>query len=160
MENLLSMNVLDWGENASDEKLSFILGKVLNIGKSASKVSSRQQIHDEIEVISVVEGATHVSYEGRRQSLKYFALVEDIVNTFFHNDQGLAHFLHCVKLLGTNQLYLPNFAISPLANNFYEVKIVSGHLGFFLLSGVFGDLGERVVKTGFLLWVVNFYYVC
>ena len=90
------MDVLDWGNNAGHEEFSLVLGKFGGVGESAPKIGSWQEIHDEVEVIPVVESADHICDEGRVESLKNFPFVEDVIDTFLQNDEGFAHFLHSV----------------------------------------------------------------
>ena len=102
MKNFLAVDVLHCSEDASDQKLSLVLGKTLDVREPAPEISSGQQVHYEIEVIPIIEGRAHVGDKRRSQAFKYFALIEHIVYAFFHDDQGLAHFLHSVEFLGTD----------------------------------------------------------
>jgi len=159
VEYLFAVDVVHSGEYAGDEKLGLVFREALDIGEPAPEVSPRQQIHDEVEIVAVVEGAAHVGDEGRGQSLEYLALVEHVVHTLLHHDQRLAHLFHSVQLLGLGQLHLPDFAVAALADDLDEVEVVSGEFAQLLLGGILGDLGEGVVQAGLLLWVVHLYHV-
>mgnify|MGYP006897425005 CR=1 FL=1 len=63
VKDLLFVNVLDRCHNASDQKFSLILSEFVGVGQSTSEVGSRQQIHDQVQVVPVIECTDHVGNE-------------------------------------------------------------------------------------------------
>lgn len=159
VEYLFAVDVVQGSEDAGNEKFCLLLSKTMDVCESAAKIGSRKQVHDQIEVVSVVESAAHVGDERGGESFQYFALIEYVIYAFFHDDKCLAHLLHGVELLGLVEFDLPHLPIPPFSDDLDEVKVVAGQFSLLLLSGVLGDLGEGVIQTGLLLRVVDLYHI-
>lgn len=56
------------------------LAKAMRAANSISQVASWKQIHDQIEVISIIESTDHVGDERGCETFENFALIEDVVD--------------------------------------------------------------------------------
>lgn len=63
VEYLLLVDELHRGQDASNQKLGLILRKLMAESNLIPEISARQQIHNQIQVIPVVEGADHIGNE-------------------------------------------------------------------------------------------------
>jgi hypothetical protein len=78
VEDFLAVDEVDGSEDAPDEETRLVLSESMSAADAVSEVSAREQIHDEVEIISVVECGDHVGDEGGVESLEDLALVEHV----------------------------------------------------------------------------------
>lgn len=149
------MDVLHRCQNTSYQKLRLVFCKLWSIPQSTTQIGSRQQVHYQVKVVSVVEGADHISNKRWVEVLENFPLVEHIIYAFFHDNQSLTHFLHSIKFLASDKLNFPDLTIASLSNYLMEIEVIARR-SVFLLGRVFGNFGEGGVQTGLLLRVVDF----
>jgi hypothetical protein len=64
-----------------------------------AQVSSVEQIHNQVEVFSILEGVVHVYEEGVLNLRKNLSFIHDTFDGALRYDSCLAHFFHGVLLL-------------------------------------------------------------
>jgi hypothetical protein len=89
------------------------------------EVPTVEEVHHEVEVLSVLERIVHVDYERVVQLSENLALVHDRLDRPLCNDSRFRHFLHSVRLLRLLTLHLPNLAEAALP---YAVEVVEVRL--------------------------------
>ena len=63
--------------DTSHEKFGLILGKYVILGYMVSQITSRVQIHDQIQIIIILESILHVDYEWMFELGQYFPFVDN-----------------------------------------------------------------------------------
>lgn len=63
MKDLHLVNVLYRNDNASYQEFSLFLTELLRPANVVSQITPRQQVHNQVKIIPVVEGVVHVSYK-------------------------------------------------------------------------------------------------
>ena len=63
MNEVLRMNVLEALNEAGDKETGCFFIKFARITKMESQIALRKKVHDEIQVVSVLERVVHVDYE-------------------------------------------------------------------------------------------------
>ena len=81
-----------------------------------TQVATREVVHDEVKIFSILEGVVHVDDERILQLGQDLALVDDRLDTALGDDSCLAHLLHGKVLLGLFALYTPHLAKAALAD--------------------------------------------
>lgn len=90
-----------------------------------AQVSTRQVVHDKVEVLSVLEGVIHVDDERVLELLQNLPLVHDRLDAALGDYPGLAHLLHGKVLLDFLELDAPHLseAALPNAKVVHEVRL-------------------------------------
>jgi len=86
-----------------------------------AQVASRQVVHDQVQVFSVLERVVHVDDEQVLQLRENLALIYDRLDTALGDNACLGHLFHRVKLLCLFALDSPHFAESTLS----DAKVVN-----------------------------------
>lgn len=81
-----------------------------------AQVAAVEQVHDQVQVVAVLEGVVHVDQERTVQLREDLALVHDRLDAALGEDARLAHFLHGVVGLELLALDLPHLAEAALAD--------------------------------------------
>ena len=61
-----------------------------------AEIATREEVHDEVQILLVLEGVAHIDQEGVFELREELALVHDGVDTSFLDDPGFGHLLHGV----------------------------------------------------------------
>ena len=93
-----------------------------------SKIASRHQVNDEVEVLSIRKRELHVHEEGMVELAEEFLLVHDRVDTALGDDPRLGHFFHRVELLLLRLLNFPYFTETASSNHILECEVILIHL--------------------------------
>ena len=89
------------------------------------EVTTREQVHHQVEVLPVLEGVVHVDEEGVVLELGQDApLAHHRLHAPLRQDAGLAHLLHGehVGVLGSFVLDLPHFAEAALSDALFVLE--------------------------------------
>ena len=81
-----------------------------------AEIAARQVVHDQVEVLSVLEGVIHVHYKRVLQLCQNLSLVDYRLDTALCYDSSLAHFFHGEVLLSFFSFDSPYFAKATLAD--------------------------------------------
>ena len=118
-------NPTQWMSNEKiDTCLVFCEAPVL--ADVVTKVTSIQEVHDKVEIFSVLKGIVHVHDKWIVNLSENLALVHDRFNASLCNNSGFTHFFHGVLLLRFLPFYLPDLAKATLANAVEVSKISLG----------------------------------
>jgi hypothetical protein len=90
------------------------------------EVSSIQQIHHQIQVLSVLESIVHIDQEGVVELGEYLSLVHNRLDTALGDDPGFRHLLHSVLLLGLLAVDLPDLPEAALSDAVLVVEVLFG----------------------------------
>ena len=60
MKDFHSVNILNCDDNTADKKFTLILREFVDSSNMISEVTSGQQIHDQVEIITIVESELNV----------------------------------------------------------------------------------------------------
>lgn len=88
-----------------------------------SQIASREQIHYQIQVLSVLESVVHVDNEGVVELGENLPLIHDRLDTSFSYNTRLVHLFHGIGLLCFLSLNFPNFAKSSFTNTVKVVEV-------------------------------------
>jgi hypothetical protein len=80
------------------------------------QVTSCEQVHDQVQVLTVLESIVHVYQEGTVEEGEDLPLIHDRLNTSLGEDSGLVHFLHGVYFAVLLVLYFPYFTETTFSN--------------------------------------------
>jgi hypothetical protein len=75
-------------EDGGDHELGFSLREDCQLGEVISEVSAFHEVHEDVEVVVVLEGVEHVHNELMPQRGEELAFVEDGVDTALGDDAG------------------------------------------------------------------------
>lgn len=112
------------------ERITLGIFTCLFLGESSvlayviSQVSSIQNIHHEVQVLSVLESIVHIDYEGIVQLSENLSLVHDWLDASLCNNPCLRHLLHSVLLFSLLSLYLPDLSKASLSNAVVVVEVI------------------------------------
>lgn len=67
MDDLVLVHVLQTYQDIGDEKLRFLLVEVSFISQMVAKITAIQVVHDEVEVLSILESRCHINQKGMVQ---------------------------------------------------------------------------------------------
>jgi hypothetical protein len=87
-----------------------------------SQVTSREVVHDQVNILSVLECVIHVHDERVIQLCEDLPFIHDTLKTALSQYSGLGHLLHSILLLCLFAFYLPNLAKTSLADAILVVK--------------------------------------
>lgn len=117
-----------------------------------SQVSAVDVVHDEVKVLSVLEGVVHVDEEGMADPGQEVAFIHDRVDRLLHDDLGLIHLLHREDLLALLRLDLPYLPKAALADGVDGLEVLNCHaLRQLLVFGVEARCLGEVDELGFEL---------
>lgn len=77
VDHFVLMKKLESDEDVSDEEFGLPLVEVASIPEVVPEVPAVEVVHNEVEMLSVLEGAAHVDHEGVTEFGKEFLLVHD-----------------------------------------------------------------------------------
>jgi hypothetical protein len=63
MDNFTSVHILETEHDAGEEKAGFLLLELAFIAEVVAQIASVAVVHDQVEVLAVLEGADHVDQE-------------------------------------------------------------------------------------------------
>jgi hypothetical protein len=86
------------------------------------QVPTREVVHDQIDIFTVLKSIVHVDYEWILKLSQYLSLIHDRLETPLGEDPGLGHFLHSILLFALFALYLPHFPEASLPDTVLIVK--------------------------------------
>jgi hypothetical protein len=75
-----------------------------------TEISSTEQIHDEIQVLSVLESIVHIHQERTVKLCKDRTFVQDRFHRSFSEYASFTHFLHCECPLKLLIIHLPHLS--------------------------------------------------
>lgn len=90
------------------------------------EISSAHVVHDEVEVVPILEGVEHINEEGVFELAEKLAFVHDGGDGFFGDDETFGHLLHGEGFFFLTRLDLPDFSESSLSNDVVEIELVFG----------------------------------
>ena len=102
-----------------------------------AQISADQQIHDEIQILSILKGIGHVDDVGMLELRKQLPLIQHRMDALLADDLGLMHLLHRVDLLRLLELHAPHLPESALADHVNAVEVLPCHL---FALGLFRDV--------------------
>ena len=88
-----------------------------------TEVTTIEQVHDQEQVLSILEGVVHVYYEGVVQLCEDLALVHDRLYASFRYNSSLGHFLHRILLFAFLPLDLPHFPKASFADAVHVIEV-------------------------------------
>jgi hypothetical protein len=138
VDDRLVVDVLETFDDAGDEKPGFLLVKLPALGQPVPEVSSGEQVHNQIQIIPVLESVLHIDQEVGLELAQYFPLVEYGINASFVKDSGLSHLLHGKHLAVFLTLDLPDLAKASLPDGVLvaEVVLLDGHVDLCQVLGL------------------------
>lgn len=80
------------------------------------QVSTVENVHHQVQVLSVLESIVHVYYEGVVQLRENLAFIDNGLNASLSYDSCFRHLLHRVLLLGLLSFDFPDFAETALTD--------------------------------------------
>ena len=80
------MHVLQAQDDAADEKLDNVFRKGTKLADLIAKVSSGHKIHDQVQVIPILERIDHIDQEWVPQICKQLSLVLDGLDALFRDN--------------------------------------------------------------------------
>ena len=86
MNNLIGVDILESNEDVDCNKPYFLLSETVFVADVVSQVTASKVIHDEVEVLMVLEGAFHIDKEGVVELAEYPTLVEHGLNVILLDD--------------------------------------------------------------------------
>ena len=92
-----------------------------------AQITTGEVVHDEVEIVAVLERIVHVHEERVLQLRQDLTLVDDGLDAALGDDASLAHFLHCEELLGFLALHTPHFSEAAFANAIVVDEILFMH---------------------------------
>ena len=116
MDYILLVKIVKCLKQAGNEELGLLLCEFLSLIDVVSKVSSRQVVHADVQVVFVLECEVHVDYELMFKFCKDRSLVNDRVDASFGKNAGLCHFFHGIDAIVLLHGYLPNFPEATLSD--------------------------------------------
>jgi hypothetical protein len=88
-----------------------------------AKVTTREQVHDKVQIFSVLESVVHVHYKRIVQLCEDLSLIHHRFYAALSDDTCLRHFLHSVGLLGLLAFYFPYLAEAALTDAVQIVEV-------------------------------------
>ena len=86
MKNFHFVDILNSDNDTSNQELRLFLCKFLYSANMIPEITTCQEIHDKIKIVSVIEGEMHVGYKLVPKLLQNFPFVEYILDTLFHDN--------------------------------------------------------------------------
>jgi hypothetical protein len=86
------------------------------------EITACQQVHDQVQVLSVLEGVVHVDQKRTVEKSQDLSLVHHGLYTALGQDSGLVHLLHRVYLPILFVLYFPDLAETTFADALVVVE--------------------------------------
>lgn len=68
MDNIIVVKILETNEDICCNELSLFLTEPPSTSNMMSKISTRHQVHNEVECLAILERGNHVDEEGMLQS--------------------------------------------------------------------------------------------
>jgi hypothetical protein len=90
------------------------------------QISSIEQVHHQVQILSILEGIVHVHDEGVVQLRQNLPFIHDRLYTSLRYNSGFGHLLHGVLLLGLLAFNLPNLAEATLADAVQVCEVALG----------------------------------
>ncbi len=112
-----------------NSRICNIYGTGLFFGEAAHsadvvpEVSSFHEVHDEVEVLSVLEGVDHVDDERTPEVVEQLSLIHDGADALLADDLGLVHLLHGEELLVLLELYDPHLPEPSLPDDVLDAEV-------------------------------------
>ena len=63
MDDFISVHIDKWLEDAGNKKLCLYFGKTSMFCDMESKITTREEVHDKVKVLTILEGKIHVDEE-------------------------------------------------------------------------------------------------
>lgn len=144
MDDAVAMEVVQPNDEVRNEKFGLQFSESASPANVVSQVSAVDVVHDEVEILSVLEGVVHVDEEWVADPGEQVAFVHDRVDGLLHDDLGLVHLLHREDLLALLGLHLPHLAEAALADGVDGLEVVDGDAlrRLLVLEGEARCLGE------------------
>lgn len=76
MNNFIGVDILESNEDVDCDEPDFLFSEAVLVADVVSQVATSEVVHDEVEVLMVLEGAFHVDEEGVAELAEDPALVE------------------------------------------------------------------------------------
>lgn len=86
MKDSVLVEVFNSSKDASSKKSSLLFRKLMLLAYVVSQISSRHQIHDEVQVFPILECLPHVDYKWILDLSEKLSLVGDRFHTLFSHD--------------------------------------------------------------------------
>ena len=93
---------------------SLFLGEATVFTDVVPQVTSREIVHYQVEIFSILESVIHVDNEGVIELCEYLPFIHNTFETAFREYARLGHFLHGVLLLSLFSLDLPDLSEAAL----------------------------------------------
>jgi hypothetical protein len=77
VDNIIEMEILKSNQNASDKKLSLHLLETPAAAHVVAEVATDKQVHNEVKVLTILEGVGHIDDEWMLELRKQLSLVEN-----------------------------------------------------------------------------------
>ena len=94
MDDALVVDWLQGMDQTATEKLGLFLREPSVSGDMVSKITAKEEIHDEIQIFSILECVVSIDDEVRFDHLEYLELIHDTLDALLVHDPGLEHLLH------------------------------------------------------------------
>lgn len=100
VDDALVVHVLQAEQQAGQEEPRLLFGKLPVLRDVVPEVAPVEQVHDEVEVLAVLEGVVHVHEERVLQRRQQLALVHHAAHGPLRDNSALEHLLHGEHLVG------------------------------------------------------------
>lgn len=121
------MNELESCNDAGNEEASLLFAETAVLADVVPEVASSQEVHDQVEILPVLEGVIHIDDEDVVELRKNFPFVHDGVDAFLADDSSFAHLFHGIEQLSLLALHLPNLSKAALT---YAVVVLEVGFGY------------------------------
>lgn len=157
MDDHLGVQVVEREYDGGDHKLGLSFSEDGHLGEMVPQVSALHDVHEDVEVVLVLEGVHHVDNKLMPQRGEELALVEDRIDAALCDDSKipyllhrLRHLLHRVDLARRQVLHLPHLPEPALPHHVHvlvrllaQVKVLKAQLFLLLLP----SLDLRLLQT-------------
>jgi hypothetical protein len=83
MENFVGVQVMETCEDTGCKEAGLWLSEFMFFADVVAKVTSRHEIHDKVQMLSVLEGLLHIDNKWMFNDFEELTLIDDGLHTFF-----------------------------------------------------------------------------
>lgn len=149
------VEVVQGHEDGGNHELGLSFSEEGHFGEVVPQISSFHEIHDDVQVVVVLEGIHHVDDELVPESCQELSFVEDRVDTPLGYDStvrlflhGLRHFFHCIDTPRSSVLHFPHLTETSLPDHVQVlVSLLSKEKTLRVLTSLFLSLSFHLLYT-------------
>ncbi len=127
VDDAVLVQVVESENETCTEELGLVLVEASHLAGVEAEVSSREVVHDEVEVLLVLEGTLHVHDKVVLDLRQQVPFVHHRVHTLLHDHLRFQHLFHREHFLGLPVSHFPDFPETPPTDHVAEFEVLFRH---------------------------------